>query len=106
MSPPLKFGVHGPRVDADAARIYQQSINEIASMLVLATQSSFDVMSAMEEGEIEAPEEVFFGFGEQQERLNALIAQRASLKTLVETGLAIADQLMMLVRELRRCAAA
>lgn len=103
---PLKFGVHGPRVDADAARIYQQSMNEIASMLVLATQSSFDVMSAVEDGEIEAPEELFFGFGEQQERLNALIAQRASLKTSVDSGLAIAEQLTTLVRELRRCTVA
>lgn len=100
---PLKFGVHGPRVGPDAARVYQQCMSEIASMLVLATQNSFDVMSAIEDGEIEAPEELFFGFGEQQERLNALIAQRATLKTSVETGLSVAEQLTTLVRNLRRC---
>ncbi|MCL4768105.1 MAG: hypothetical protein KJZ80_17940 [Hyphomicrobiaceae bacterium] len=99
---PLKFGVHGPRIGPDAARLYQQSINDIASMLVLATQNSFDVMSAIEDGEIDAPEELFFGFGEQQERLNRLIAQRATLKASVETGLSVAEQLTALVHALRR----
>lgn len=100
---PMKFGVHGPRIGPDIARLYQQSINDIASMLVLATQNSFDVMSAVEDGEIEAPEELFFGFGEQQEVLNGLIAQRATLKTAVDTGLSVAEQLTALVRDLRRC---
>lgn len=101
-SSPLKFGVHGLRVGPDVARLYQQAINDIASMLVLATQNSFDVMSAIEDGEIDAPEELFFGFGEQQERLNLLIAQRATLKASVETGLSVAEQLTTLVRALRR----
>jgi len=99
---PLKFGVHGVRVGPETARLYQQSINDIASMLVLASQNSFDVMSAIEDGEIDAPEELFFGFGEQQERLNTLISQRATLKTIVETGLSVAEQLTELVRALRR----
>lgn len=99
---PLKFGVHGPRIESDEARIYQKSMDDIASMLVLATQNSFDVMSAIEDGEIDAPEELFFGFGEQQERLNNLITQRATLKTSVETALSVAEQLTALVRDLRR----
>lgn len=99
---PLKFGVHGPRATPEAARLYQQSINDIASMLVLATQNSFDVMSSIEDGEINAPEELFYGFGEQQERLNKLIAQRATLKQSVETGLSVAEQLTALVAALRR----
>lgn len=99
---PLKFGVHGPRIDPNEARLYQKSMDDIASMLVLATQNSFDVMSAIEDGEINAPEELFFGFGEQQERLNGLIAQRATLKSSVETGLSVAEQLTALVRALRR----
>lgn len=102
---PLKFGAQGLRIGPDAARIYQQSVNEIASMLVLATQNSFDVMSAIEDGEIDAPEELFFGFGEQQEILNGLIAQRTTLKAGVESGLSVAEQLTMLVRALRRCRA-
>ena len=72
--------MHGPRVATDAARLFQQLINDVASMLVLASQNAFDVMSAVEDGEINAPEELFFGFGEQQEHLNKLIQARATLK--------------------------
>ena len=99
---PLKFGVHGLRNTPDEARLDQKSMDDIASRLVLATQNSFDVMSAIEDGEIDAPEELFFGFGEQQERLNGLLTQRATLKTCVETGLSVAEQLTALVRGLRR----
>lgn len=100
---PLKFGVHGPRVPAEAARLYTQVVNDIASMLVIATQSAFDLMCAVEDGEIEAPEELFDGFGEQQERLNRLIQQRATLKASVDTGAEVAAKLAALVAELRRC---
>jgi hypothetical protein len=99
---PLKFGVHGARVDAESIRIYQDLVDHIASMFVLAAQSSYSTMSAIEDGEIDAPEKVFFGFGEQQERLNQLIAQRATLKSSVDTGLDIAVRLTALVRELKR----
>ena len=99
---PLKFGVHGPRVGSDSARLFQQLINDVASMLVLASQNAFDVMSAVEDGEINAPEEVYFGFGEQQERLNKLIQARASLKTSVDTGAEVALALTELVRRLKK----
>ncbi len=99
---PLKFGVHGPRVATDAARLFQQLINDVASMLVLASQNAFDVMSAVEDGEIDAPEELFFGFGEQQERLNKLIQARATLKASVDTGAEVAQRLTELVRELKK----
>lgn len=101
-SSPLKFGVHGPRVDIDTARLYHQLINDVASMLVLASQNAFDVMCAVEDGEIDAPEAVYFGFGEQQDRLNALIQNRATLRTSVDTGLEVALRLTDLVRELKR----
>jgi len=99
---PMKFGVHGPRVTADDARAYQQGINDVASMLVLASQNAFDVMSAVEDGEINAPEEVFFGFGECQDRLNGLIQNRASLRATVETGHDVAEALINHVRELKK----
>lgn len=101
-SSPLKFGVHGPRVGTEAARLFQQLINDVASMLVLASQNAFDVMSAVEDGEITAPEELFFGFGEQQERLNKLIQTRATLKATVDGGSEIAARLTELVRELKK----
>ncbi len=78
-SSPLKFGVHGTRIRADAQRLYLQLMNDIASMLVLAAQNAFDVMTAVEDGDINAPEEVFFGFGEQQEKLNKIIQNRVTL---------------------------
>ncbi len=98
---PMKFGVHGMRVDADAVRVYHQIVTEVASMVVLATHNSFEAMSSIEDGEIDAPEELFYGFGEQQERLNKLIAGRATLKSAVDTGADIADKLADLVRELK-----
>lgn len=100
---PLKFGVHGPRIDLETARLYHQLVNDVASMLVLASQNAFDVMCAVEDGEIDAPEVIYFGFGEQQERLNSLIQTRATLKTSVDTGLEVAVRLAELVRELKRC---
>jgi hypothetical protein len=99
---PMKFGVHGPRIDQGSARLYQQLMNDTASMLVLASQNAFDVMCAVEDGEINAPEAVYFGFGEVQERLNKLIQGRATLKASVDAGLELADRLTQLVRELKR----
>jgi hypothetical protein len=101
-SVPLKFGVHGKRIRADAQRLYLQLVNDIASMLVLAAQNAFDVMTAIEDGDIEAPEDIFFRFGEEQERLNKLIQERATLRTAVDTGADIAEKLIGLVRELRK----
>lgn len=101
-SAPLKFGVHSQRIRADAQRLYLQLMNDIASMLVLATQNAFDVMTAVEDGDIDAPEDVFFGFGEQQERLNEVIQSRVPLRVAVDTGGDIADKLIVLVRELKK----
>ncbi len=101
-SAPMKFGVHGKRVDPATGRMYQTMMNDIASMMVLASQNSFDVMCAIEDGKIVAPEEIFFGFGEQQERLNKLLAARETLKITVETGADIASKLLSLVQQLKK----
>ena len=71
-------------------------------MLVLASQNAVDVMSAVEDGEVDAPETLFFGFGEQQERLNKVIQARAALRVSVETGADVATKLTELVRELNK----
>ena len=102
VSAPMKFGVHGARISPEMARAYQNLINDAASMLVLASQNAFDVMAAIEDGEIQAPESVFFGFADCQERLNQLFQSRATLKTTVEGGNFIADRLTALVRELKQ----
>jgi hypothetical protein len=98
---PLKFGVHGQRIRADAQRLYLQLMNDIASMLVLAAQNAFDVMTAIEDGDIDPPEEVFFGFGDQQDRLNTILQTRVTLRVAVDTGTDIAERLIVLVRELK-----
>ena len=100
-SSPLKFGVNGARVSSDAARFYQSAMNDVASMLVLASQAAFDVMCAVEDGTIEAPEQIFYGFGECQDELNKLIQNRATLKASVDTGGRVADRLAKLVGELK-----
>jgi hypothetical protein len=100
-SAPLKFGVHGQRIRADAQRLYLQLMNDIASMLVLAAQNAFDVMTSIEDGDIDAPEEIFFAFGEQQDRLNTVLQTRVTLRTAVDTGADIAEHLVALVAELK-----
>jgi hypothetical protein len=101
-SAPLKFGVHGKRIRADAQRLYLRLMNDIATNLVLASQNAFDVMTSIEDGEIDAPEEVYFGFGEQQDRLNCVIQDRVTLRSAVATGAEVSVALLDLVRELKR----
>ena len=75
-------------------------MNDIASMLVLAAQNLSTCMTAIEDGDIDAPEEVYFGFGEQQDRLNTIIQSRVPLRAAVDTGSEIAERLVALVIEL------
>jgi hypothetical protein len=98
---PLKFGVYGARITPDSARLFHQIINDVASMLVLASQNAFDVMSAVEDGEIDAPEQLYYGFGECQQKLNDLIQSRATLKTCVAVGLEVSESLTALVRDMK-----
>lgn len=101
-SSPLKFGNHAPRVDSDDARALQKLISDIASMQVLASQNAFDVMSAIEDGEIQAPEELFFAFADCQEQLNMMLLERATLRACVEIGCDVAQRLTIHVRELKQ----
>ena len=98
---PIKFGVHAPRISAADVRLFRQSADEIASMLVLASQNAFDVMGAIEDGELEVPEDIFFGFGEVQETLNRVLHERPSLKDAVDIGTRAAIDLTQLVQKLK-----
>jgi hypothetical protein len=71
-------------------------------MLVLATQNSFEAIASIEDGEIDAPEELFFKFGEAQEKLNALLVNRTPLRTIVDAGLILATELTDLVKQLKQ----
>ena len=98
---PMKFGLMGTRVDAQLGQFYIHLVNDAATMLVLATQASFDTTSAIEDGDVEPPEALFYRFGEAQEKLNSLLAIRGSTKATVSGALAIAETLVDLVRELK-----
>jgi hypothetical protein len=98
----IKFGVNGGRVDAAGGPVYKALVNDLATMLVLATQNSYDAINAIEDGEIDAPEAVFVGFGEAQERLNQLLIQRASVRATIDHSIDIAQQLAGLVVQLKQ----
>ena len=98
---PMKFGMLGTRVNAHQSQTYVQLVNDTATMLVLATQSSFDATNSIEDGDIEPPEALFDRFGEAQQRLNGILSDRASTKTSVETALSVAETLVGLVQQLK-----
>lgn len=100
-SSPLKFGLNGSRIDPAAGQLYHQLVNDLATMLVLATQNSFDAMNAIEDGEIEASDELLDGFATAQEQLNVLLTQRAGIRAVVDGTLDIAERLTVLIQQLK-----
>lgn len=99
---PIKFGLNSNRVETAGGAIYKALVNDLATMLVLATQNSYDAINAIEDGEINAPETVFFGFGEAQERLNVLLTQRHGARITIDQAIDIAQHLAGLVDQLKQ----
>ena len=99
---PYKFGLHGLKVAQSTYALHQAIIADISRVLTSSSQNAFDVMCAIEDGSIEAPETLFYAFGECQEQLNKLLIDRTNLKVTVETGLTIAERLTALVHELKK----
>lgn len=97
----IKFGIHGLTIAEAGYPAYQAIIADIAQALTSASTNAVDVMSAIEDGEISPPEPIFFGFAEQQERLNQLLTKRESLKGCVGVGLSVSEKLTELVRALQ-----
>jgi hypothetical protein len=93
---PMKFGLFGVDL-ADAALV-----GEIARVLGTSVHNTGDVMRAIEDGGIDAPEDLCHDFGLCQERLSKLVIERASMRTAIEEGLAIAQRLTELVMALKR----
>jgi hypothetical protein len=92
---PLKFGLYGVDL-ADASLVV-----EIARVLGTSVRNTGDVMHAIEDGGIEAPEPLCHKFGACQERLSKLVIERASVRVAIDEGLAIALRLTELVVELK-----
>jgi hypothetical protein len=97
---PIKFGVHGLDVTDDTYPLFQSLLSSLASLILRASQNSYELMGAIEDGAVTPPEELFYAFADQQERLNQLLSQRPSLKATIETGYDIAVKLTGLVEEL------
>lgn len=93
---PLKFGLYGVDLaDADL-------VGEIARVMGNSVRDTGDVMRAIEEGAIDAPEPLCHAFGACQERLSKLIIERASVRAAIEEGLAVSLRLTELVQDLKR----
>jgi len=99
---PMKFGAQGGRAASATSALYDRLINDIAAMFVLASENACAVMAAVEGGELEAPDALFFAFGECQDELNRLLQDRSGLKHCIDKGVEIADRLTALVRELKK----
>jgi hypothetical protein len=97
---PLRFGVHGLKVDSGTYPHFQSLVASLASLTSRVAHHTFEVRSAIEEGLLEPPEDLFFAFGDQQERLNGILAGRPSLKSAIEIGFDIALKLTGIVEEL------
>ncbi len=60
----MKFGAQGGRADEATSVLYDRMINDIAAMLVLASENACAVMAGVEEGELEVPDALLFALGE------------------------------------------
>jgi hypothetical protein len=98
---PIKFGILGARIDAAQSQTFHQLVNDVATMLVLATQASFDTANAIEDGDMTPPEALLYRFGEVQDGLNKMMSARSSIKSTVEGALIHAETLCGLVRKLK-----
>jgi hypothetical protein len=92
----MKFGQ--PSLDLASA----DNVEEIGRVLGTAARNAIEVMRCVEEGTIEAPEEIFYAFGECQDKLNRLLAERTGIRTSIDIGLETAMKLTELVKELKR----
>lgn len=99
---PFKLGLNSGRVEEAGGAVYKALVNDLATMLVLATQNSYDAINAIEDGEIDAPEAVFFGFGEAQEKLNVMLTQRPGMRATIDHAIGVAQQLAVLVGQLKQ----
>jgi hypothetical protein len=97
---PMRFGVHGLAVDSQSYPLYQSLVSSLASLTSRVSQHCFALRTALEEGLLDPPEDVFYAFGDQQERLNQILAGRPSLKSAIETGYDVAVKLGGLVEEM------
>ncbi|MFO1170483.1 MAG: hypothetical protein U1E49_05880 [Hyphomicrobiaceae bacterium] len=103
---PFKFGLLGSPVARDAQALYRTLMSDVGRVGVSAHANVLDILVAVHTGQIDAPEEAFYGFGECQERLNGLLAERRGLSAVIDGGVAVAEALTRHVAHLKSFARA
>lgn len=98
---PFKFGLLGSPSQKESMTLYRALMADVGRLGVSAHTHVLEVLSAVRAGAIEAPDEAFYGFGECQERLNLLLAERRGLSAVIDGGVAVADQLTRHVAALK-----
>lgn len=98
---PFKFGLLGSPSQKESLTLYRALLADISRLGVSAHANVIEVLTAARQGAIEAPDEAFYGFGECQERLNLLLAERRGLSAVIDGGVAVADQLTRHVAALK-----
>ena len=98
---PFKFGLLGSPSQKESLTLYRALLADVSRLGVSAHANVIEVLAAARSGAIEAPEEAFYGFGECQEQLNLLLAERRGLSAVIDGGVAVADRLTRHVATLK-----
>ena len=98
---PMKFGMHALAVPEHGQALYLSLLSSVSGLLLRTGQHSHELMGTIEDGSLEPTEAQFQAFGDAQERLNAILVARASMKTAIETGYDIAVKLTTVLAEMR-----
>lgn len=98
---PFKFGLLGSPSAREARSLYRTLMSDVGRVSVSAHGNVLEILAAVQSGQIDAPDEAFYGFGECQERLNGLLAERRGLSAVVDGGVAVAEALTRHVAHLK-----
>lgn len=98
---PFKFGLLGSPMVREAQALYRALMSDVGRVGISAHANVLDILLAVQTGQIDAPEEAFYGFGECQERLNGLLAERRGLSAVIDGGVAVAEALTRHVAQLK-----
>lgn len=98
---PFKFGLLGSPAAREAQSLYRTLMSDVGRAGVSAHTNVLEILAAVQSGQIDAPDEAFYGFGECQERLNGLLAERRGLSAVIDGGVAVAEALTRHVASLK-----
>jgi hypothetical protein len=98
---PFKFGLLGSPAAKEAQALYCALMRDVGRVGVSAHANVLEILAAVQSGQIDAPEEALYGFGECQERLNGLLAERRGLSAVIDGAVAIAEALTRHVTSLK-----